>query len=325
MNIQHLTKTIHHTVYPAISPSNPLNSAKGKTVVISGGASGIGYSIAQSFAAAGAATVVIIARRQEALDEASTKLRAEIASAGRPTDIWTYLVDITKEAAVNDAFEDIRKRLNANAAADSAPKDADVLITSAAHISSDRTAVDYANSDYRAAFETNLFGNLNLVRAFLKPETPAIPFTSFGGVAKQAIPSSFPHNQKVLLDVSTLVAFTLFPGQATYGSSKMAFTRAMSQLQMEVDGLPGTPIRIHSFHPGIVFTPAISTIMGKKDPAFVWDDESLPGGFAVWLASPAAAFLKGRFVLSCWDVDEMMAVKDKFEQDPTFGTITHKF
>jgi hypothetical protein len=34
---------------------------------------------------------------------------------------------------------------------------------------------------------------------------------------------------------------------------------------------------------------------------------SLPAGFNVWLASPEARFLKGKFLWSNWDVDELKA------------------
>lgn len=322
MASRHLTKTIHHTVYERISPSNPLNSAHGKTVIISGGASGIGYGIAQGFAAAGAAVVVIIARRQEALDEASAKLRAEIADAGGKTGVWTYLLDITKEAEVNGAFDDIRNRLNEENGLSTQLKDADVLVTSAAHVAQGETTLDYTAQAYRDAFETNLYGNLNLTRAFLKPEIPAIPMISMDGNIKKTTPSEPPHHQKVILDVSSLAAYVVLPAQATYGTSKLAFTRALQQLQTEVDGLPGTPVRIHSFHPGAVLTPASAAVLKGKLAEFDWDDQSLPGGFAVWLASPAAAFLKGRFVFSNWDVEELIALKGKYEEDPEFGTIS---
>lgn len=55
----------------------------------------------------------------------------------------------------------------------------------------------------------------------------------------------------------------------------------------------------------------------------VWDDAKLPGAFAVWLASPEAAFLNGRYVKATWDVEETMANKDAWE-DPEFGTFALK-
>lgn len=36
----------------------------------------------------------------------------------------------------------------------------------------------------------------------------------------------------------------------------------------------------------------------------------LPGHFLVWLASPEAEFLKGKFLWANWDVDELTAKKD---------------
>ena len=41
----------------------------------------------------------------------------------------------------------------------------------------------------------------------------------------------------------------------------------------------------------------------------------LSGDFAVWLASPEAAFLSGRYVWAAWDVDEMIAMKEKVAQE----------
>jgi len=34
---------------------------------------------------------------------------------------------------------------------------------------------------------------------------------------------------------------------------------------------------------------------------------SLPGNFAVWLASPEAAFTKGKYLWANWDVEELKA------------------
>lgn len=37
----------------------------------------------------------------------------------------------------------------------------------------------------------------------------------------------------------------------------------------------------------------------------------LPGHFLVWLASPEGDFLKGKYLWSNWDVDELKARKDE--------------
>lgn len=45
------------------------------------------------------------------------------------------------------------------------------------------------------------------------------------------------------------------------------------------------------------------------------DDSSLPGGFCVWLASPEAEFLKGRFVWANWDVEELKSRAEEIQKN----------
>lgn len=47
----------------------------------------------------------------------------------------------------------------------------------------------------------------------------------------------------------------------------------------------------------------------------------LPAHFAVWLCSPEADFLKGRFFWAHWDVDELMAKKELIEKDASLLTL----
>ena len=51
------------------------------------------------------------------------------------------------------------------------------------------------------------------------------------------------------------------------------------------------------------------------------DVVELPADFAVWLASPEAAFLKGKFGYANWDVDELKAMERKLKtgSDITLG------
>jgi NAD(P)-dependent dehydrogenase (short-subunit alcohol dehydrogenase family) len=60
----------------------------------------------------------------------------------------------------------------------------------------------------------------------------------------------------------------------------------------------------------------------KEDERFQWtgrgaallakhDDESLPAGFFVWLASREAEFLKGRYLWANWDVEELKERKEE--------------
>jgi len=325
MDVPQLTKTVHKAAYPSIDPANPKLSAAGKTIIISGGAGGIGFAIAQGFCIAGAARVIILARRQEALDEAASKLSYENEATERRTEIWTYLLDMKDTIASEKVFNTIRARLNEGQKNGDEVVDADILILSAANLAQGKTSLEFDTAVYREAFETNVIGNLNLVRAFLAPEIPGIPFTTLGGVKKDVSSVPTPKHKKTILDISSIAAYFDLSGQGPYSTTKLAFTRAMKTLQIEVDLIEGQPIRIHSFHPGAIWTPgAASTLPESIREIFSFDDISLPQGFAVWLASAEAEFLKGRFLFSSWDVDELIALKDVFAADPNFGTITLK-
>lgn len=318
--VRHLTKTLHRSQYAAIDPANPANSAAGKIVLVTSGASGIGYAIARGFAFAGASTVILLARRAEILTEAAAKLRGE---AKPNTEVWTYQLDIRDKDATEGVFASIRTRLNQGKGegVKQEERDVDVLVASAAVFAPHDVSVDYAPDAIRASFETNVVGNMNVVRAFLAPEAPAIPLHIPTRAPKDTSGLRASGREKIILDVSSIVTFFTVPGLSVYGASKIAFTRLLANVQAEVDKMEGSRIRVHSFHPGGVFTPSMQRT-GFKEEHVRWDDESLPAGFAVWLASPAAAFLKGRFVLSAWDVDEMMAMKEKFAEDPDLCRLT---
>jgi len=56
----------------------------------------------------------------------------------------------------------------------------------------------------------------------------------------------------------------------------------------------------------------------KKGKILICVIVALPSHFTVWLVSPEARFLKGRQVSCNWDIDELKAVKDKFEGSQIF-------
>lgn len=84
-------QTHHKKPYPAIDPTLPELSQKGRTVLVCGGSAGIGHAIARNFCIAGAASVIILARRPGVL-RASVKALADAypstAVSGKTCDVF---------------------------------------------------------------------------------------------------------------------------------------------------------------------------------------------------------------------------------------------
>ena len=58
------------------------------------------------------------------------------------------------------------------------------------------------------------------------------------------------------------------------------------------------------------------------DPFFPPHLVSIAGAFCVWISSPEAAFLKGRFVWAQWDVEEMKARKQEILDNPNLLSLS---
>lgn len=98
-----VTKTVHNSVYPAISPSRSELSQAGRVILITGGGTGVGFSSARAFVRASASTVIILGRRADVLAEAAIKLENEAKTIGTNTKIISHTCDIVDLAQV-DAF-----------------------------------------------------------------------------------------------------------------------------------------------------------------------------------------------------------------------------
>src|ERR1700733_12870011 len=99
------TPTYHHHSYPAIDPSRPELSAKGKGVLITGGGQGIGKATARAFAQADAYAIIITGRTQKTLLET----KAELEQINPLTIIRAFVGDVTDADAVRTIFESIKQ------------------------------------------------------------------------------------------------------------------------------------------------------------------------------------------------------------------------
>jgi NAD(P)-dependent dehydrogenase (short-subunit alcohol dehydrogenase family) len=94
------TKKWHSNTYPSISPTRPELSAKGKTVLITGGGTGIGAETARSFAQAGASRIALLGRREQPLLET----KASIERQHPKVEVFVASTDVTNKSQVDAAF-----------------------------------------------------------------------------------------------------------------------------------------------------------------------------------------------------------------------------
>ena len=270
-------KTYHKKPYPAISPLRPELSQAGKTILIAGGSSGIGYAIARAFVQAGATRLILLGRREGPLKSAASTLATEGS-----TKIIPMVCDITNLSDTARLFESLRTDNIF----------VDVLVLNAATTGEVKTLLDAGVTSVWKAFEFNVRTLMDLTEHFYKQEGT---------------------RQKYLINVSSS-AIHNFEIDATvmpaYGLTKNSGSLLLQQIAKDVHP---DEMQIVSFHPGGVLTD-LAKANGVREELYDWDDENLPGQFAVWLASPEARFTHGRMLAAHWDVDELKGeAKERME------------
>lgn len=227
------TKLTHSEPYAAISPSKESLSAKGKTILITGGSEGIGYAIIVAFAAAGASNIIILSRRQNLLEEAKKNVTQEYPA----TKIHTFSASISDTDKVKTVYAAVRQI---------AEPDVLVLCAASSHQKTPTLSipVDILSED----FEINVRGNLDVVSEYLRPETLV--------------------KEKKIINVSTSGAIQSLPGMAGYGASKAAFLHILMHLQEEH---AGQNVRIVSYQPGFILTSSAKSHGFDKYP-IAWDN-----------------------------------------------------
>ncbi|KAK3313669.1 hypothetical protein B0H66DRAFT_594521 [Apodospora peruviana] len=269
-------KTLHKSPYPAISTTRPELSQAGRTVLVTGGGSGIGLAIARGFMQASAARVIIIGRRENVITEAASELNAEAKAIGSPTSIIGRSVDASDPVASERLWTELKNNGIA----------VDVLVLCAAAVGALKPILDMSLDEAWKPFEIN-------VRHF-------VDFSQRFG--KQGDESK----KKYIVNVSSSAVHRfwtdahMFP---MYATTKNAGTLVMQQIAKDTDA---DKIQIVSFHPGSILTEAAKDA-GIPDDVYDWDDVALPGQFAVWTATEDAKFLHGRWVAAHWDIDEIKA------------------
>ncbi|KAG6353371.1 hypothetical protein INS49_007451 [Diaporthe citri] len=209
------TKNYHHKPYDLISPSRPELSAAGKNVVITGGGTGIGKSIALSFAKAGASSVSILGRRLDRLEAAATEIRS-IANHG--TLVICKKADLTNAQEVRDAFKEIAEFVGS----------INIFVSNAGFFPKVSSVLNYEADDYMEGFKMNVVTTLNALQAFRPHAAPGA----------------------VVLNISTALAHVSpWPGLSGYGVTKGANLKMVDFFAAE-----NPEIHVVNVQPGVVET-----------------------------------------------------------------------
>jgi len=155
-------KTLHHAEYPAISPLRPELSKAGKTVLIAGGSTGIGFAIARAFVRAKAARVILLGRREAVVKESAAKLAAEVGD--KTTSTTTTIIPLVCD--VVDLAESAKLW-------DSLKKDGifvDVLVLNAATFGEPKPILEAGLASVWGAFEVNVRMPLDFAERFHKQQ-----------------------------------------------------------------------------------------------------------------------------------------------------------
>ncbi|KAJ3546381.1 hypothetical protein NM208_g2024 [Fusarium decemcellulare] len=200
--------------------------------------------------------------------------------------------EIAQNASVADfeaLFEvaDISKRASLDTAVASLVKKAtgakvDILVSNAG-ISMDPGSVKgYDEDEFRRGLELNVVGAFNTIQSFAPVlATSAHVFNTSSGIA---------HISPV-------------PEMWAYATTKAAVIKVFDYLQEQYPEW-----HVVQIQPGV-----IATELNTQFNVTSQDEPELAARFLVWLASPEAEFLSGKFVWVNWDVEELKARADEIK------------
>jgi NAD(P)-dependent dehydrogenase (short-subunit alcohol dehydrogenase family) len=273
MAFPYFTKTHHTEPYDGISPSLPNLSTAGKSVLITGGGSGIGPRIADAFAKSGSTQIAILGRTQSTLERTKSELEAQYPEL----KVLAFVADISDDKAVSHAIHGAKSEFGP----------LDILVANAAYQPKPELLPDTDITEWAKGLEINVKGNLILSREFLvnASKNPIIVHVSAG-----------------------IVHLPSYPKFSGYTVSKLAELKLFEAIQAEYPHA-----RVFNLHPGILETDMLAKSQASGLVVEKLDHIDLPGHFIVWLVSPEAEFLKGKLVWSNWDIDELKARREEIE------------
>lgn len=149
-----LTDPFHKSPYAAISPLRPELNQNEKTILITGGNSGIGYAIASAFAQASAHKVIVTGRRAEATKTAASEIAAENVNV----EVIGISCDMSDARAVDEMWGSLEKQ----------GISVDVLVLNAVGVPSKKPILEDGTEAVWQALDINVRAQLQMTERFYK-------------------------------------------------------------------------------------------------------------------------------------------------------------
>jgi len=236
-----------------------------RRVVITGGASGIGFACAKLFVEAGA-SVGLIGRSQAKLDAAVESLKA----LGQKGAVVAVASDAADEAAMASAMQQLTQAIGG----------LDALVVSAGVALETGVAIpDATVQSFRETLETNVLG------VFV--------------AAKTVLPYLAKSEGATITVIGSDSGFVAVPGMVAYNASKGAIVQLTRALAVELYETHG--IRVNSVAPSIVDTPMARHDLGDElmdNPNFPLQSAEDVAWSVCYLSSDQARAVNGHTMLS---------------------------
>ncbi|KAM0552423.1 hypothetical protein ACHAPJ_007984 [Fusarium lateritium] len=284
-----LVPTIHKGSYPSLLPSRPEMSQTGRTILITGGSAGIGLAIARAYAAASASRVILTGRRSETLQDATL----ELTQAFPKVDVIPHVCDVADTKESSKLWSSLSEE----------GISVDVLVLNAAKFGDQPQPLLEGDLESTwSLYETNVKSLLNFAQQLHKQQRSDgkkkyIVYVSTAAIHSPAIAAALPD----------------------YSLSKISGHFLLQSIAEEVDR---EKLQIVSFHPGQILSEKARSA-GLNESSAPFDNENLPGHWAVWAATLQAAFLHGRFAWAAWDINDLVSgdVRKRIDNEKDFLTL----
>lgn len=237
----------------------------GRTVLVTGAASGIGRAVAERFAAGGAC-LALLDRDADALSEFAAALTQ------RHVEVLPLVVDLTDDSAVETVIAEAHARFGR----------LDVLVNNAG-IGIEKPLLAHTIDDFRRLFEVNLFA----------------AFVALRETARRMIAD---RTDGRIVNIASVAGLRGSAGRAAYGPSKAAL---INLTQIAAVELAPHGIRVNAVAPGPVETALVRRMHRPETraawlrcvPQRRYGEPAEVAGAVAWLASDDARFVTGHVLV----------------------------